>query len=53
VIINKLGSGPLSQSTVVGVRTGPTYSRTDSGIPGAGNDVITTITARTVYVDVK
>jgi hypothetical protein len=53
VIINKLGSGPLSQSTVVGVRTGPTYSRTDSGIPGAGNDLITTITARTVYVDVK
>jgi phosphohistidine phosphatase len=32
---------------------GQTFSRTDSGVPGAGNDVITTVTNKTVYVDVK
>ena len=32
---------------------GQTYSRTDSGVPGAGNDIVTTVTGKTVYVDVK
>ena len=27
-------------------------SRTDSGVPGAQDDVVTTVTAKTVYVDV-
>jgi hypothetical protein len=53
VIVNKLGTAPLDQSSVVAVRPGQTYSRTDSGVPGAGNDVVTTVTERTVYVDVK
>jgi hypothetical protein len=53
VIVNKQGSAPLDQSTVIAVRPGQTYQRMDSGVPGAGNDVITTVTGKTVYVDVK
>jgi hypothetical protein len=53
VIVNRLGSTPLDQATVVAVRPGPTYSRTDSGVPGAGNDLITTVTGKTAYVDVR
>ena len=53
VIVNKLGSASLDQSTVIAVRPGQTYSRTDSGVAGAGNDLVTTVTDKTVYVDVK
>ncbi|TPG28228.1 hypothetical protein [Mycolicibacterium hodleri] len=53
VIITKLGSAPLDQSTVIAVRPGQTYSRTDSGVAGAGTDLVTTVTDRTVYVDVR
>ena len=53
VIVNRVGSTPLNQATVVAVRPGQTYSRTDSGVPGAGNDIVTTVTGKTVYVDVK
>jgi hypothetical protein len=53
VVVNKLGTAPLDQSTVVAARPGQTYSRTDSGTPGAGNDLVTTVTGKTVYVDVK
>jgi hypothetical protein len=53
VIVNRVGTAPLDQATVVAVRPGQTYSRTDSGVPGAGNDVVTTVTDKTVYVDVK
>jgi hypothetical protein len=53
VIVNRTGSAPLDQATVVAVRPGQTYSRTDSGVPGAGNDIYTTVTDKTVYVDVK
>ena len=53
VVVNRIGSAPLDQATVVAVRPGQTYSRTDSGAPGAGNDIVTTVTGRTVYVDVK
>ena len=35
VIVNRIGSAPLDQATVVAVRPGQTYSRTDSGVPGA------------------
>ena len=28
-------------------------SRTDSGVPGAGSDVITTVTNKTVYVECR
>jgi hypothetical protein len=53
VIVNRLGTAPLDQATVVAVRPGQTYSRTDTGVPGAGNDIYTTVTDKTVYVDVK
>ena len=39
------------RTTVVAVRPGQTYSRTDSGNPG--DTLQTTITGKTVYVDVK
>ena len=53
VIVNRIGSAPLDQATVVAVRPGQTYSRTDTGVPGAGNDIYTTVTDKTVSVDVK
>jgi hypothetical protein len=53
VIVNRTGAVPLDQATVVAVRPGQTYSRTDSGVPGAGNDLHTTVTNKTVYVAVK
>jgi len=53
VIVNRIGNGPLDQAAVVAVRPGQTYSRTDTGVPGAGNDIYTTVTGKTVFVDVK
>ncbi len=53
VIVNRIGTAPLEQATVVAVRPGQTYSRTDTGVPGAGHDIVTTVTDKTVYVDVK
>lgn len=51
VIVNRVGSTPLNQASVVSVRKGQTYSHTDRGTPG--DDRETTITGKTVYVDVK
>jgi hypothetical protein len=51
VILNKFGPAPLNQCTISAVRPGQTYSRTDSGAPGARDDLITTVTGMTVYVD--
>jgi hypothetical protein len=51
VIVNRVGGTPLEQATVVGVRSGQTYTRTDSGNPG--DSLATTVTGKTVYVDVK
>jgi hypothetical protein len=51
VIVNRVGSTPLEQASVVAVRPGQTYSRTDSGNPG--DDLLTTVTDKTVFVDVK
>jgi hypothetical protein len=52
VILNKIGTAPLDQCVVKAVRPGQTFSRMDSGAPGATNDIVTTVTAKTVYVDV-
>jgi hypothetical protein len=52
VIVNKVGTAPLDQCVVNAVRPGQTFSRMDSGVPGAQEDIVTTVTARTVYVDV-
>src|ERR1700751_3977191 len=51
VIVNRIGTTPLDQATVVAVRPGQTYSRTDSGTPG--DSLETTVTGKTIYVDVK
>jgi hypothetical protein len=51
VVVNRVGTTPLDQATVVAVRPGQTYSRTDSGNPG--DSLQTTVTDKTVYVDVK
>ena len=51
VIVNRIGATPLDQAAVVAVRPGQTYSRTDSGTPG--DSLETTVTGKTVYVDVK
>jgi hypothetical protein len=52
VILNKTGAGPLDQCEVHSVRPGETFERTDSGAPGAGSGLVTTITDKTVYLDV-
>lgn len=52
VIVNKVGTAALDQCVVSSVRPGQTFSRMDSGSPGAMNDIVTTVTAMTVYVDV-
>ena len=51
VIVNRTGSTPLDKATVVSIRHGQTYSRTDRSTPGTSLE--TTVTGRTVYVDVK
>jgi hypothetical protein len=52
VIVNKVGTAPLDRCVVNAVRPGQTFSRMDSGAPGAMDDIVTTVTAMTVYVDV-
>ena len=53
VIVNRVGTAPLQQCTVSAVRPGQTFSRTDSGAPGAGDDLVTTVISKTVYVDIS
>jgi hypothetical protein len=52
VILNRTGTAPANQCTVTAVRPGQTFSRTDSGAPGAGGDLVKTVMAKTVFVDV-
>ena len=49
VIVNRTGAAPLSQCTVSAVRPGQTHSTEDSR---GGSSINTTITSKTVYVDV-
>jgi NADPH:quinone reductase-like Zn-dependent oxidoreductase len=53
VIVNRVGTAPLDQCTINAVRPGQLYSRSDSGSgnPGSWNDIVTTVTGNTVYVD--
>ncbi len=53
VILNKTGTAPLDQCAVDAIRPGQTFARMDSGAPGAMDDIVTTVTATTVYVDVS
>jgi hypothetical protein len=50
VILNRTGAASVEKCTVTAVRPGQTFSRTDSGTPGG--DRVTTVTAKTVFVDV-
>ena len=52
VIVNKVCTAPLDRCVVKAVRPGQTFSRMDSGAPGAMDDIVTTVTAMTVFVDV-
>ena len=49
VIVNRLGTTPLDQAAVIAVRPGQTFVRTDS----SGDGLVTAVTSKTVYVDVK
>ncbi len=51
VIVNRIGNAPLEQASVVSVRSGQSYSRTDHS--GPGDDLTTKLLSKTVYVDVK
>lgn len=53
VVLNKIGTAPLDSCVASGVRPGPTFARVDSGAPGAGSSIVTTVTSKTVYVDVN
>jgi hypothetical protein len=52
VIVSRIDSAAMDQCTLSAVRPGQTFSRSDSGVPGAGDDIVTTVTSKTVYVDV-
>ena len=52
VLVNKVGAAVADQCAVAAVRPGQTYSRTDSGTPGAQDDIHTTVTGTTVFVDI-
>ena len=52
VVLNKIGAAALDQCTVKSVRPGQTYTRMDTGFPGAMDDIVSVVTAKTVYVDV-
>ena len=53
VIVNRTGSRALSECTVTGVRPGHTYTRFDSGYPGAQMDPMSQVVGMTVYVDAQ
>jgi hypothetical protein len=54
VVVNRTGTAPQEQCTVSAVHPGQTFSRSDtgSGLPGSAFDIVTTVTAKTVYVDI-
>jgi hypothetical protein len=50
VIVSRVDTAAVD-CTVSAVRPGQTFSRTDSGVPGRDGDLVTTVTNKTVYVD--
>jgi hypothetical protein len=54
VVVNRTGTGAMAQCAIDSVRPGQTFSRADtgSGKPGSWNDIVTTMTSNTVYVDI-
>jgi hypothetical protein len=51
VKVDHVGAGTPDQCTMYAVRPGSTFTRMDSGFPGAGNGVITEVVSMTVYLD--
>ena len=54
VLVSRVDSAAVDQCMLNAVRPGQTFSRTDSGsgLPGSAFDPVTTVTNKTVYVDV-
>ena len=52
VIVSRVDSAAVDQCTLNAVRPGQTFSRVDSGVPGAQDDLVTTVTGKTVYVEI-
>jgi hypothetical protein len=54
VVVNRIGTAAQEQCTLSAVRPGQTFSRSDtgSGLPGSAFDIVTTVTGKTVYVDI-
>lgn len=50
VIVSRVDTTAVD-CTVSAVRRGQTFSRIDSGVPGAQDDLVNTVTNKTVYVD--
>jgi len=55
VLLNRVGTAPLEQCSVASVRPGQTFARMDSGsgAPGAEDDIVTTVTSMTVFLDLS
>ena len=51
VIVNSAGGASLDRCTTYSVRPGQTYTRMDSGFPGAGDDIVSQVVTMTVYID--
>ena len=51
VIVNGSGGTALDQCTSYSLRPGHTFSRMDTGFPGAGDDIETHVVSMTVYLD--
>ncbi|OBI81144.1 hypothetical protein [Mycobacterium sp. E740] len=51
VIVNRIGTAPLDEASVVAVRQGQTYTQTNS--LGVGGDLNTRVVNKTIYVDVQ
>ncbi|WP_326548778.1 hypothetical protein QGN32_12030 [Mycolicibacterium sp. ND9-15] len=51
VIVNRIGNTPLAKASVLAIRTGQTYTQTNS--VGVGGNRTTRIVNKTVYVDVQ
>jgi hypothetical protein len=54
VVVNRTGTAALAQCSINAIRPGQTFSRADtgSGEPGSWDDIVTTVTSNTVYVDI-
>jgi hypothetical protein len=53
VIVNRVSHTVPELCTISAVRPGQTFTRFDSGVPGAKSDPVTTVIGKTVYVDLS